>query len=522
MAPTFSESQKALLKKICFYIWLFFIPIGVYATVNTSFLSAMMDQPSNYTASITCLSIVYMYCSDFSVKDKLTSVFMLAIGLIVVQSQFYIFFLVTCGLLMYFHHADVLKNNLRTGIALTSIAALIIYISRYEILNYLFPAGVTGSGFASLAIQASGFYSQINELGFQPMNGFMSQEWFSVSGSYYPVLAQLGVIGILFHIAFWVYIIVTSIIQFRQKGDIQPFIIVLILATFIFIENITDSFFTSNKGYFMMMFIGILLSNPESAENVVPDTSTTTKKKKKFSLSQIIRLTEKKLLLFVKKGPPTYGHSYLMPPIPVAKRKPVIERRKATVVTHQLTPVIDISQSIELPEKEENKEENTPTVIPLNETVANEQPTVNVPLHETVANEPPTAKAPQPPDPFVEEEEEDDFDLGDDFDDEYEWDDDFIEEEEDEEINMIEEEIELVSPVQIEEENKPAPPVREMEEESRIEFSNAIQDYKTNTNELIMTSVFNPSGEALPKKVNDNAGDYEDDDIFEAPLNYII
>jgi len=486
MAPVFSETQKSLLKKICFYLWLFFIPIGLYATINPSFLSIMMDQPSNFTACITCLSIVYLYCGDFSVKDKLTAVFMLSVGLLAVNSYFYVFFLLVCGLLMYFHHADVLKNNLRTGIALASVTGLIVYISRYEILNYIFPAGLTGSGFASLAIQASEFYTNLNEYGLSSsFNGFISQEWFSsMSGSYYPVLAQLGIVGIMLYLSFWAYIILLSIFRFRQNGEIQPFIITLMLATFIFIENITDSLFTSNKGYFMMMFIGLLLSKPEDTEEIVASTIKTERKKKKASPIHLISAKGKQFLFHLeKKAQPVKEITYLLPPPPppvnvqptaTNQLAPAVSNIQPTV-TNQLTPTVSDIQPNVLPANEENRIEIAePVKISLDKPAPEiKQPPVIEAVHHSVV-------------PLLEEEEDDEYEWEEeeDFEDEFEWDEeeDDIEEEEIAEtwipvnetvFNTVdEEEIELVaSPVKEEIESviqpvaekieSVAPPVKE-------------------------------------------------------------
>ena len=324
MSPSFTEKQKATLKKICFYIWLFYIPIGLFATVNPSFLSTMMDKPSNYTACIACLAIVHLYCSEFTVKNKLTFVFMLAAGLITIYSRFYIFFLVVCGLLMFFHHIDVLKNKLKTGFALASVTILVVYFSRSEILNYLFSVGVTGDGFASFTAQTSaGFFTQLNNSGFNPINGFMHQEWFTGSSSYYPFLAQLGLIGIFLYLSFWIYIIATSIIQFKQKGDIQPFIIVLLLAVFIFLENISDAFFTSNKGYFVMMFIGLVMGKPEETDAMVLFPDKTTHKKKRFAALQAFWLIRKKSVSHADTKQITREITYLVPSVPTNKNAAV-------------------------------------------------------------------------------------------------------------------------------------------------------------------------------------------------------
>ena len=501
MAPAFSASQKSLLKKICFYIWLFFIPLGLYAMINPSFLSAMMDQPSNFTACITSLAIVYLFCSDFTVKDKLTAIFMLAIGLIVIHSQFYIFFLLACGLLMYFHHADVLRNNLRTGLALATVAGLITYISRYEILNYIFPAGITGSGFASLAIQASEFYSYVNEFGFHSINGLISQEWASFSGSFYPVLAQLGVIGIVLYLAFWAYIIVISIIRFRQNGDIQPFIITMILATFIFIENITDSFFTSNKGYFMMMFIGILLGKPENNEEILANSIKTDKKKKK-------KTSDRRLLLFGKKVQPVDEITYLTPPIPVRKPKPVVENTEIPAVNE----MIPVNESIELTVSEVHNDIVADT--------ANESFSEPLPV---VATDQISTSTMQPAALFIEE--EDDFEWEDDFEDEDIWEDEYLEKETElvaqpsieEVVAPAAEEIELAAQPVMEEINHFALPV-----EDHIEYT--VQPIEEEVKLIAQPFVYSFSQpfKFVPKKAEYEVESYENEDFVEDSFNYMI
>ena len=480
MSPVFSAAQKSLLKKICFYLWLFFVPIGLYATANPSFLSTMMDQPSNYTACVTCLSVVYLYCGDFSVKDKLTSVFMLAIGLIAIHSQYYIFFLVACGLLMYFHHADVLKNNLRTGLALASIGILIIYISRLEILNYLFPVGITGKGFASLAVQASGFYSQLSEYSIQSINGLISQEWVSFSGSYYPVLAQLGVIGIIFYLSFWAYIIATSIIRFRQKGDIQPFIITLVLAIFIFIENISDSFFTSNKGYFVMMFIGILLGKPEDSDDIIANSIKAEKMKKRRTPLQIIQSSGKRLFLFNKKEQPVNEITFLTPPVPVRKKEPVIEIKETPVVMTSTTPLVNET----LPNEHDVHEEKKAVIA---------STTVNAPSDESgfeQANQP-IAISTQPSAQFVENEDE--FEWDEDYGDEDGWDEDYIEED-GYEASERKEEIMFVPPVP-----EIVPPVQEVATPVQ-EIAPPVQEIATPVQEIVplVQEVATPIQEIVP------------------------
>ncbi|MDR2470282.1 MAG: hypothetical protein LBD27_07385 [Tannerella sp.] len=291
MALPFSEQQKKWLKRICLCIWPFFIPVGIYGLVNSTAFDTIMGHETNFVSVVVCLSLVYLYCSDFTLKERFTFVFMLTTGLIAVHTGFYVFFLLAVGLLFCFRDATIFRRNWRTGISLFVAFACMLYIvtsqiaatlllpdvnggasdfttrsvlyhTAIEMLRDFFPFG---SGFASFATDASGAcYSQIYAVyGLNAIDGLRPENCTAVSGSYYPSLAQFGIAGILLYLFFWVFVISGALLRFRQERNIRLFVLVLMLAGFIFIENVTDSFFTSNKGFFLMMFFGLLTGKPD-------------------------------------------------------------------------------------------------------------------------------------------------------------------------------------------------------------------------------------------------------------------
>jgi hypothetical protein len=291
MVHSFSDSRKRLLKQLCLSMWIFFIPLSIYGLINPVMFAGMVSQPANYVSSVVILSLLYLYCCGFSLKERLTFLLMLSVGLIVVHARFYGFFILTCAIMMFFNRSGILLSKLRTGIAIALVLGVTIYISESQITDYLsappavgndygFAARATlyqtagfilkdffplGSGFASFATHASKtYYSPIySDYGLGSVNGLTPQEWFPVSDSYYPSLAQFGIVGIALYLLFWAYIVWLAFSKLRKKGEIQPFVAVLILISFAFIENIFDSFFTSNKGVFMMMFLGIIFSKSD-------------------------------------------------------------------------------------------------------------------------------------------------------------------------------------------------------------------------------------------------------------------
>lgn len=304
ISPVFSKVQKLMLKRFCFTMWLFFIPIGIYGFITPAFINSAFGQIANYTACISCLSLAYLFCGNFSIRERFTFLLMLATGLLAPSTHFYSIFLLSFGIILYFHHPDVFRFKLRTGVAIVVIALIILHITRVQITEYMLPANATvneygiadqstlyktsvtilkdffplGSGLASFGTYASGLYgSEIyTQYGIESITGSASKNCLSLSDSYYPSLAQFGIIGIILYLFFWIFIVYKSLAYFKQKGDIQQFVVVLILVSIVFIENISDSFFTSNKGYFMMMFLGVLFGKKKKFIHISDDKKLVT------------------------------------------------------------------------------------------------------------------------------------------------------------------------------------------------------------------------------------------------------
>ncbi len=289
MTPVFSEAQKKQLKRLCFYLWLLFIPIGMYGLYSPDIYYTVMEQPEDFVTGIAVLSLVYLYCSDFSIKARLVFILMLSLGLSA-GLKFFVFFFMTCVILLFFNRRKILKSKIKTGIGVGSVIILMLYLLHVQISSYLFPTGMIngseldftartaiyqaslkifrdflplGSGFASFASDASGlYYSPLYaNYGLNSIAGLTPQAWSSVSFSFYPSLAQFGIIGLCLYLIFWMYIMAKSLFKYKQDRDIQLFAVFLVLVCFVFFENISDDVFTSNKGYFIMMFVGVLFGN---------------------------------------------------------------------------------------------------------------------------------------------------------------------------------------------------------------------------------------------------------------------
>ena len=88
--------------------------------------------------------------------------------------------------------------------------------------------------------------------------------WYFVADTYYPSLAQFGIVGVCLFILFWIYLFQKSFVFLNKTNIIQYFVIFVLSAGFLFIENVADASFTSNRGFFIMMFLGVLLSTQKA------------------------------------------------------------------------------------------------------------------------------------------------------------------------------------------------------------------------------------------------------------------
>ncbi|MDR1780460.1 MAG: hypothetical protein LBR50_07000 [Tannerella sp.] len=319
MAFSFTPSQKRLLKKLCFSMWVFFVPLGIYGLFSPNAFVGVVHSPANYVSCVAFLALLYLYCGSFSTKERMTFLVMLSSGLIVIRTGLLGFFILACVILIYFRHIDTLRSRYSSVMALMTFVLAIFIIPHSQIMSYTatdaiagsdfgFDARSTlyrtagdilkdffplGSGYASFATHASKVhFSQLYaDYGLSYVDGRTPQEWFPVSDSYYPSLAQFGFVGIAIYAVFWLYIIFAAYRKFRKDSDLQSFVVALILIAFVCIENVFDSFLTSNRGDFMMMFLGVLFSRRNGAVSVADQVE------EKFTPLETKRLVDEEMTI---------------------------------------------------------------------------------------------------------------------------------------------------------------------------------------------------------------------------------
>lgn len=289
LMPRFSDSQKRLLKQSCVVCWALLVPLGIVGFFNTRILDMLMGHASNYAAAMTALSLVFLYTSENTLKNRLLFIVMLAIGLASGRSKFYGFFIFASFATLYFDNIKRLKINFKTIFLLLAITAVIVFVAKEKIELYflqglspdaekdfvarfaLYATSVQvfqdyfpfGSGFGSFATYASGaYYSPIYaEYEIDWIWGISKSYYSFISDTYYPSLAQFGVVGAGLFILFWIYLLKKVWDYVKITSDTQLSNIVLLVVVFFAIENIADATFTSNRGFYFMMFLGIIYAD---------------------------------------------------------------------------------------------------------------------------------------------------------------------------------------------------------------------------------------------------------------------
>lgn len=289
LKPTFSKSQNLLLNQLCLICWGLLVPFGAVSIFYPQILDIVAGHPSNYASAISALALVYLYTSNNTNKEKLIFICMLAIGLFSGRSKFYGFFVLAVFSILFFSNAKNLKFNFKnTIIALVMIG--IIFLVAKEKIELYFIQGISndsekdyiarfalyatsflifkdyfpfGSGLATFGTHASGaYYSNIyKEYEIDGIWGLSKHYPYFISDTYYPSLAQFGVVGALLFVVFWIYLCKKAYTYFKVTYDSKLTTIVIIISGYFAIENIADATFTSNRGLFFMMFLGLVFSN---------------------------------------------------------------------------------------------------------------------------------------------------------------------------------------------------------------------------------------------------------------------
>ena len=292
LSPTFTKVQKKLLRDTSFVLWGVLCVIGFPSLFIQDFLIYSIGHQAVFAGAVVATSLIYLYCSDYTLKDKFIFIFMLSLGILSARSKFYGFLACAIVLVFYFSSPKNLKFNLKNVVAFVFMFTLILIVA-WQKIDVYFVQGITGeeekdemarlalyatsisifedympfgSGLASFATHASSVsYSPIySEYGIDGIWGLSKNYNKFITDTFYPSLAQFGIVGVLLYVLFWIYILRKAFRYFQKKNSTRLVIMSLLIIGFLAIENVANATLTSSMGLFMMMFLGLIMSEDKN------------------------------------------------------------------------------------------------------------------------------------------------------------------------------------------------------------------------------------------------------------------
>lgn len=296
--PSFSDRQKSILRIICMAFWLMLLGLGFMTLHDKFIINTVMFHNSYYAACVIALSLIVLFCGKDTTKDKLLFIIMLAAGLFSTRSKFYGFFLLSTILILIAPKLKDFKINIKTilfGIVTIGllvlvgwnkldlyfaiggteediqsglVARMMLYKTSLDVLVDYFPFG---PGFASFASFASGvYYSDLYyKYGLDGIWGINKIDYSYIADTYYPCLTQFGIIGIFLFFYFFWYLVKKSYSLYKQNLQEKYLVITLLVIGFFLIESIADATFTSHRGFFLMMLLGVVIAEQKQVTDKI-------------------------------------------------------------------------------------------------------------------------------------------------------------------------------------------------------------------------------------------------------------
>lgn len=280
-----SKEEQCLVRKLCVALSVIFLPIGINYVLGGKMIYTLFGHPSRYCTTYQILGLVYIIFSNHKKEYLKKGMLIMALSLLGGRSKAYGFFALYLFMIYYpqllrYRRLFSFKNVLM-GIILVTLVLIVswqkvsyyfltgtqgddmfarplLYVTSFKILA---DHPIWGSGLGSFATYASSvYYSPVYYMyGLSVAQGLSPDNPDFISDTYFPVIAQFGLIGVVLLFVFW-KIRMSIANKYRLNGDrFSLFITVLVLFFFI-IEGIADSSFIQNRGVFIMILLGVVHS----------------------------------------------------------------------------------------------------------------------------------------------------------------------------------------------------------------------------------------------------------------------
>ena len=288
--PNLSDNQRKIIRQLVVLCSLYVLVVGASGLFSEDVILMTFTHQSRLATASSILAFLYIYCSDYTKIDKIIFIIILSLGILSGRSKHFGFFVICSLMVLYFNKSFEMKFNFRNTLFLTVAIILTIFVARDKIYFYFITGGFGdgrtvddlyarmalyffsiqvltdympfGSGFATYATFASGaYYSPVyTKYGMQNMYGLTKEAPDFIADTYYPALAQFGIVGVILFFLFWISLAIRAI-KVYNKNCYKESVMALMIIFFFIIECTTDATITHNRGMFMMMMLGLLFND---------------------------------------------------------------------------------------------------------------------------------------------------------------------------------------------------------------------------------------------------------------------
>ena len=263
----FSNRQKKFFRMVCVLIPL----VLLISYINYEMKEGLIRHPFTLGITSFCLATFYYYLSNDKKKYN-TLLFILLIGLLSFRVKYMLEFLLFIMALFFVKRKIRINAKYTILIILTVLLGSYLAIAKFKfyfveadeaarfllyktmplVLKDYFPFG---SGYASYATSASGvYYSPLyHRYGIDDGYGMTESNYSYISDTFFPVLAEFGVVGIFLFFLFW---------KKRLKeisnisDDIKNYRIALLIVAMVGIESVAGPVFVMSYNFIPMALLG--------------------------------------------------------------------------------------------------------------------------------------------------------------------------------------------------------------------------------------------------------------------------
>ena len=273
-------------KKTRTYLKYLYIFLGAYCFIILPYINILYSNTAAYYPACIMCAISYLYFSKRNTKDWIIALILLSPGLFSIRAKFfteYVFFVSIAFFLkkkIHFNMKWIFIFSILVSISIyiswakfshyflygdaEETARTAIYVRSINVLKDYMPMG---SGYGTFGTEAAAkYYSPLyRKYGLEFVWGLRQEDYGGtrdfLKDTFYPVLAQFGILGIIFYFVFWWRRWKESLLM-----EIELYKLFLIVFFIVSIQNIAANSFTSPTGVSYMMILGLLINKNTNSQ----------------------------------------------------------------------------------------------------------------------------------------------------------------------------------------------------------------------------------------------------------------